>query len=107
MTVIETNIFPKQDNLPPEILRPLQVEEFWARRNVLSELMNAERLQTFSQRCVERSAGCIRADIRTDEIRASSSIRYVNSLAAVPMKDALAHFRDCIGLRRETKLVQQ
>ena len=34
-------------NLPPEILRRLQVEELWARRTVLAEWMNAERLETY------------------------------------------------------------
>src|SRR5437870_4577711 len=43
MFKIETTQFTSQDDLPPEIERRLQVEELWARRNVLAELMNAER----------------------------------------------------------------
>lgn len=50
MSRIETVPFPSQDDLPPEILRRLQVEELWARRNVLADLMNEERLQLYVQR---------------------------------------------------------
>ena len=58
MSRIETDQFTSQDDLPPEILRRLQVEELWARRNVLAELMNAERLQVYAQRCTDLAAGC-------------------------------------------------
>jgi hypothetical protein len=37
-------------DLPPEIVRRLQVEELWARRHVLAELMNAGRLKLYYQR---------------------------------------------------------
>ena len=50
MSHIETDEIPSQDDLPPEILRRLQVEELWARRLVLAELMNAERLKTYAAR---------------------------------------------------------
>jgi len=50
MSRLETDEFPFQDDLPPEIQRRLQVEELWARRNVLAELMNAERLKIYAQR---------------------------------------------------------
>jgi hypothetical protein len=33
------------DQLTPELERRIQVEELWARRNVLSDLMNQERLE--------------------------------------------------------------
>ena len=55
---IETAQLTSQDDLPPEILRRLQVEELWARRHVLAELMNAERLQVYTQRCTDLAAGC-------------------------------------------------
>jgi len=55
---IETDQLTSQDDLPPEILRRLQVEEFWARRNVLAELMNAERLQGYARRRTDLAAGC-------------------------------------------------
>jgi hypothetical protein len=54
----ETEEFTSQDDLPPEILRRLQVEELWARRNVLAGLMNAERLKVFAQRRTDMEAGC-------------------------------------------------
>jgi hypothetical protein len=38
------------EELTPEIERKLVVEEFWARRQVLAELMNAERLRVYLQR---------------------------------------------------------
>jgi hypothetical protein len=47
---LETDEIPLQDDLPPEILRRLQVEELWARRHVLAELMNSERLKVYAQR---------------------------------------------------------
>lgn len=46
----ETNETTIQDDLPPEIQRELQVEELWARRNVLARLMNAERLDLYASR---------------------------------------------------------
>jgi len=39
--------------IPPEILRRLQVEELWARRLVLADLMNAERLRLYNRRRAE------------------------------------------------------
>jgi hypothetical protein len=39
-----------QDNLPAEIRRELQVEELWARRTVLANRMNAERLNLYASR---------------------------------------------------------
>jgi hypothetical protein len=56
MSRIETDQLSAQDDLPPEILRRLQVEELWARRNVLAELMNAERLQVYARRCTDLAA---------------------------------------------------
>ncbi len=40
-------------DLPPELIRRLQVEELWARRIVLAEWMNAERLRNFYQHRAE------------------------------------------------------
>ena len=56
MSRIETDQLSAQDDLPPEILRRLHVEELWARRNVLAELMNAERLQVYVRRCTDLAA---------------------------------------------------
>jgi hypothetical protein len=50
MSQLETDRIPFQDDLPSEIVRRLQVEELWARRHVLAELMNAERLKTYNAR---------------------------------------------------------
>lgn len=57
MSRIETDQFSSQDDLPPEIQRRLQVEELWARRNVLAELMNAERLQVYTRRYAKVVSG--------------------------------------------------
>jgi hypothetical protein len=46
----ETDKDTSQDDPPPEILRRLQVDDLWARRNVLAELMNAERQKTHARR---------------------------------------------------------
>jgi hypothetical protein len=58
MSRFETDQVSSQDDLPPEIQRRLQVEELWARRIVLADLMNAERLQVYAQRCTDLAAGC-------------------------------------------------
>ena len=39
-----------QDNLPPEVQRELRVEELWARRTLLANRMNIERLKLYSSR---------------------------------------------------------
>jgi hypothetical protein len=52
MTMLETEEMSERD-LPPEILRRLQVEELWARRQVLAGWMNAERLKTYYQHRAE------------------------------------------------------
>ena len=51
--MLETMEEMSERNLPPEIVRRLQVEELWARRNVLADLMNAERLKIYNQRRAE------------------------------------------------------
>jgi hypothetical protein len=58
MSRIETDQFSSQDDLPPEIQRRLQVEELWARRNVLAELMNAERLEVYTRRQAKLAPEC-------------------------------------------------
>ena len=58
MSMIETDLISAQDDLPPEILRRLQVEELWARRTVLADLMNSERLDAFRRRCAALAASC-------------------------------------------------
>jgi hypothetical protein len=63
MSRLETDEFTSQDDLPPEILRRLQVEELWARRNVLAALMNAERLKVYVQRRADLAAGCAPMDV--------------------------------------------
>jgi hypothetical protein len=39
-----------RDSLPAELRRELQVEELWARRAVLSDRMNLERLNLYASR---------------------------------------------------------
>jgi len=63
MSRLETQEFTAQDDLPPEILRRIQVEELWARRNVLAGLMNAERLKIYAQRRTDLGAGCAPVDV--------------------------------------------
>lgn len=58
MSVIKTEEFTSQDDLPPEIRRRVQVEELWARRNVLAVMMNAERLKVYAGRRADLAAGC-------------------------------------------------
>jgi len=50
------------DVLPSEILRQLQVEELWARRKVLAELMNAERFKLYINRRSDMGAGVTSMD---------------------------------------------
>jgi hypothetical protein len=50
--MLETDEMSEHD-LPPEIVRRLQVEELWARRLVLADLINAERLKLFYRRRAE------------------------------------------------------
>lgn len=50
--MLETDEMSEHD-LPPEIVRRLQVEELWARRLVLADLMNAERIKLYYQRLGE------------------------------------------------------
>jgi hypothetical protein len=80
MSRLETEEFTSQDHLPPEILRRLQVEELWARRNVLAGLMNAERLKVFAQRRTDLEAGCAPMDI------ALRGKRTTGAPTVVPMK---------------------
>lgn len=71
MSQAETDpILLEDEALPPEIQRRLQIEELWARRNVLAELMNAERLRIYSAR---------RAQLWPAEVRSLD----------VPLKDSL------------------
>ena len=56
MSRFETAPFSSQDDLSPEIERRLQVEELWARRSVLEDVMNAERRQVFTQRYASLTA---------------------------------------------------
>jgi len=60
---LETDEYTSQDDLPPEILRRLQVEQLWARRKVLAELMNAERFRIFAQRRADLAAGYAPGDV--------------------------------------------
>jgi hypothetical protein len=54
----ESDELTAHDDLPPEILRRLQVEQLWARRNVLADLMNAERLKVYAQRRTNPATEC-------------------------------------------------
>ena len=67
-----------EHDLPPEILRRLQVEELWARRNVLAELMNADRLKIYYQRRAElRPADYPAVDVLWKEPRAKPAASIV------------------------------
>lgn len=79
MSRIETDPFSSQDDLPPEIQRRLQVEELWARRNVLAELMNAERLGVYARRYAKLVSAC--APTRT-----GSRNRLTRQATVVPMR---------------------
>ena len=51
LSSLETEERPSiQDDLPADVIRQLQVEEAWARRTVLADLMNAERLELYASR---------------------------------------------------------
>ena len=63
MSKLGTERFSLQDDLPPEILRRLQVEETWARRNVLAGLINAERLKAYGERRTDQAGGCAALDV--------------------------------------------
>ena len=70
-------------HLPPELIRRLQVEELWARRPVLAEWMNAERLRNFYQHRAElRPAVFPAVDVTFKEltIRPAASIVPLNAI---------------------------
>ena len=50
MPTLDTDGRSIQDDLPAEIRRELQVEELWARRNVLAALINVERLGLYASK---------------------------------------------------------
>jgi hypothetical protein len=72
-------------NLPPEILRRLQVEELWARRTVLAEWMNAERLETYYQHRAEmRPASFPSIDVTWKEpVKRAASIVSIKTVKSV------------------------
>ena len=75
--MLETEEMSERD-LPPEILRRLQVEELWARRNVLAELMNADRLKIYYRRRAElRPADYPAVDVLWKEPRAKPAASIV------------------------------
>jgi hypothetical protein len=74
MSRIETNLFSSQDDLPPEIERRLQVEELWARRNVLADLMNAERLRVYALRRTHWAADFLDVEARGTFTRLAATI---------------------------------
>jgi len=82
MSRIETNLFSSQDDLPPEIERRLQVEELWARRNVLADLMNAERLRVYALRRTHWAADFLDVGAKGTFTRLAATI--------VPMKNRKA-----------------
>jgi len=63
MSRLESTKFTVQDDLPPELLRRLQVEEQWARRNVLAGVMNADRLKTYVGRRTDMAGGCASTEV--------------------------------------------
>ena len=74
MSRIETALLSLQDDLPPEIERRLQVEELWARRNVLAGLMNAERLRVYSLRRTHWAADFTGAGARGKFARLAATV---------------------------------
>ncbi len=62
MSRLATAKFTLQDDLPPDLLRRLQVEELWVRRTVLAGLMNAERLKAYVERRTDMAGGCAPMD---------------------------------------------
>jgi len=74
-------------SLPPELIRRLQVEELWARRKVLAEWMNAERLRTYYQHRAElRPASFPAVDVTWKEAPA----RPLASIVPINAKISLA-----------------
>jgi len=71
---IETVQFASQDDLPAEIQRRLQVEELWARRDVLAELMNAERLEDYTRRRGDILTASGSADIKSKNTKPSATV---------------------------------
>ena len=63
MSRLESTKFTLQDDLPPELLRRLQVEELWARRNVLAGVMNADRLTAYAGRRTDMAGGCAPVEV--------------------------------------------
>jgi len=53
-----------RDALPASVVRELQVEQFWARRNVLADRMNEERINLYATR---------RALVAPDRLRSTDS----------------------------------
>jgi hypothetical protein len=87
MSRLETSKFTLQEELPPELLRRLQVEELWARRTVLSGLMNAERLRAYADRRTDLAGGCAPMDVmpRDKLIRPAATVLLMkNHKSAVP-----------------------
>ena len=72
-------------NLPPELLRRLQVEELWARRTVLAEWMNAERLESYYRHRPEmRPASFPAVDVTGKEpARRAASIVSIKTVKSV------------------------
>jgi hypothetical protein len=50
LSSIETDGRSIQDDLPADVMRQLQVEETWAHRTVLADLINAERLELYASK---------------------------------------------------------
>jgi len=76
-----------QDELPPELLRRIQVEELWSRRTVLAGLMNAERLKAYSERRTDLTGGCASMDFvpRDKLIRPAATVLLMkNHRSSVP-----------------------
>ena len=87
MSRLETTKFTLQDDLPPELLRRVQVEEFWARRSVLAGLMNAERLKAYAERRTDLAGGCAPIDVvpRDKPIRPPATVLLMkNHKSSVP-----------------------
>lgn len=79
MSRLENTKYTLQENLPADLLRRLQVEELWARRSVLAELMNAERLKAYAERRIDLAGGCASTDVvpRDTLARPAATVLYM------------------------------
>ena len=84
MSRLETKEHLSQDDLPPEIMRRLQVEELWARRNVLAPMMNVERLKVYAERRTGSVTWCTPMEIASSFEPATRAAKVVSMKSQRP-----------------------